>query len=148
MTEKLRGTKTERNLMAAFTGEALAYLKYHCFSHVAQNQSEAESAGLFREIAQSEREHGTKWLEILGGVGSLTDSLKAAVASERYEWSQMYPDFAKTANEEGFPEIAEIFETVAKAAKAHEERFLRQLMKLESSAGPPEREKGRGKVSR
>jgi len=148
MTEKLRGTKTERNLMAAFTGEALAYLKYLCFAQGADCQSEAESAVIFQEIAESEKGHGAKWLEILGGMGNLIDSLKAAVASERYEWSQMYPNFAETAREEGFPEIAEVFEAVAKAAKVHEERFLNQLKKLESSGGPHEGEKGRGRVSR
>lgn len=148
MREKLRGTKTERNLMAAFTGEALACLKYLCFAQVADSQSEAESAVLFREIAENEKRHGARWLEILGGTGSLADSLKAAVASERYEWSQMYPDFAETARKEGFPEIAEVFEAVAKAAKVHEERFLKPLKKLETSNDPHEGEKGHGKVSR
>jgi rubrerythrin len=148
MTEKLHGTKTERNLMAAFTAEALAHLKYLCFSQVAHHQNESESAALFREVGDNEKAHGTKYLEMLGGMGNLTDSLKAAVASERYEWSQMYPDFAKTAHEEGFPEIAEIFESVARAAKAHEERFLKQLKGLESSAASPKGEKDRGKVQR
>jgi rubrerythrin len=130
----LRGTRTERDLMAAFTGEALAYLKYLSFANAAEVQGENRSAALFREIAAGERQHAQKWLEMLGGIGSVTENLKVAAASEKYEWQQMYPDFAKTARQEGFAEIADHFDAVAKAAKTHEQQFVNDLKELESRA--------------
>ncbi|MBM3324460.1 MAG: rubrerythrin family protein [Calditrichaeota bacterium] len=142
--KNLRGTKTERNLMAAFTGEALAYLKYLCFAEAAEVQGQQRNAPLFREIAVHERENAKKWLEMLGGIGSTAENFKVAAASEKYEWQQLYPDFAKTARDEGFAEIAEKFEAVAQMAKRHEEDFLESLKDLEPSSGKGG--KGRGEM--
>ena len=131
--KKLRGTKTERNLMAAFTGEALAYLKSLCYAQVAADEGEAESSALFNRTAANERKHAEEWLGTLDGIGKTAENLKIVAATKRYEWSQMYPDFAKAAREEGFAEIAEMFDATAKAVKIHEERYLKQLEALDSS---------------
>jgi rubrerythrin len=145
MTKKLRGTKTERNLMAAFTGETLAYLKCLCFARAAEEEGEAECHALLSETAADERHHAEQWLKMLDGVGKTAENLKAVAIAERYEWSQMYPDFAKTAREEGFPEIAKMFDATAKTAKAHEERFLKLL---DSQGGASEGGTDRGKMPR
>jgi rubrerythrin len=145
MMKKLRGTKTERNLMAAFTGETLAYLKCLCFARAAEEEGEAECRALLSETAAHERQHAEQWLRMLDGVGKTGENLRAVAAAERYEWAQMYPDFAKTAREEGFPEIAEMFDATAKTAKAHEERYLNQL---KSYGGASEGGSVHGKVPR
>ncbi len=143
--KKLRGTKTERNLMAAFTGETLAYLKCLCFARAAEEEGEPECHALLSETAEHGRQSAEQWLRMLDGIGKTAENLKAVAIAERYEWAQMYPDFAKTAREEGFPEIAKVFDAAAKTAKAHEERFTKQL---ESYGGASEGGTGRGKVPR
>ena len=131
--KKLRGTKTERNLMAAFTSEALAHLKCLCYACAAVDEGEAESSALFNETAANERRHAEEWLGMLDGIGKTAENLRGVAAAERYEWAQMYPDFAKTAREEGFIEIAKMFDATAKAAKIHEERCMKLLGTLGSS---------------
>lgn len=135
--KNLRGTKTERNLMAAFTGESLAYLKYVCFARAADSRDETQDGVLFRDTAEHERQQAEQWLKILGGIGKTVENLKAVVAAERYEWSQMYPDFAKTARDEGFLEMAEMFDAAANVAKTHEEGYLKRLEALELSHRTP-----------
>ena len=117
---KYAGTKTEKNLEAAFAGESGARNKYTFFASVAKKQGFEQIAELFLKTANNEKEHAKMWLKELEGIGDTAENLAAAAAGENYEWTDMYEGFAKTADEEGFPELAEKFRLVGAIEKQHE----------------------------
>ena len=125
--KELKGTKTEANLWAAFAGESQARNKYTYFASKAKKEGYVQIANLFEETAGNEKEHAKMWFKILGGIGDTAENLKAAAAGENGEWTDMYPGFAKTAREEGFADIATLFESVAAIEKEHEARYLKLL---------------------
>ena len=136
---KLKGTKTHDNLKAAFAGESQANRRYLYFAKQADIEGQPDIAGLFRDTAEGETGHAHGHLDYLKPVGDpatglpigeTTDNLKAAVAGETHEYTDMYPGMAKTAREEGFGEIADWFETLAKAEKSHAGRFTQGLSSL------------------
>ena len=127
----LKGTKTEANLQTAFAGESQARNKYTYFASKAKKDGYEQIAALFLETAENEKEHAKIWYKLLnGGVDSTEKNLEAAAAGENYEWTDMYATFAKEAREEGFEEIAALFEGVAAIEKAHEARYLALLKNL------------------
>lgn len=128
---KFAGTKTEKNLAAAFAGESQARNKYTYFASVARKEGYQQIAELFEETASNEKQHAKLWFQHLNGIGSTAENLKAAAAGENYEWTDMYEQFARDAEEEGFPELASQFRGVAAIEKAHEERFLKLLNNVE-----------------
>ena len=125
--KSLKGTQTEKNLQTAFAGESEARNKYTYFAGVARKEGYQQIAALFEETASNEKEHAAIWFKALGGIGSTEENLKAAASGENYEWTDMYAGFAKTADEEGFPELAARFRAVAAIEKVHEERYLKLL---------------------
>lgn len=128
----LKGTKTEANLMAAFAGESQARNKYSYYASKARSEGYVQIAALFEETASNEKEHAKMWFKLLhGGIGSTAENLKDAAEGENYEWTDMYAGFAKEAREEGFEEIARLFEGVAAIEKEHEERYRRLLANVE-----------------
>ena len=127
MEKSLKGTQTEKNLMAAFAGESQARNKYTYFASQAKKEGYEQIASLFLETADNEKEHAKMWFKALGGIGNTEENLKAAAAGENYEWTEMYEEFAKTAEEEGFPLLAKQFRGVAAIEKHHEERYLKLL---------------------
>ncbi len=128
--KELKGTQTEKNLQAAFAGESQAHTKYQYYASKAKKDGYVQMAAIFEETAKNEKEHAKIWFKLLhgGAVPATTDNLADAAAGENYEWTDMYAGFAKTAKEEGFPEIAAKFELVAAVEKEHEERY-RKLLK-------------------
>ena len=129
---ELKGSKTETNLMTAFAGESQARNKYTYYASKAKKDGYVQIAALFEETANNEKEHAKIWFKLLhGGIGDTIDNLKDAAAGENYEWTDMYAGFAKTAREEGFDHIADLFEGVAKIEKEHEERYLKLVKNLE-----------------
>ena len=123
---ELKGSKTEANLMTAFAGESQARNKYTYYASKAKKDGYVQIAAIFEETANNEKEHAKMWFKLLhGGIGDTVDNLKDAAAGENYEWTDMYAGFAKTAREEGFDHIADLFEGVAKIEKEHEERYLK-----------------------
>ncbi len=130
---ELKGSKTEANLMAAFAGESQARNKYTYYASKAKKDGFEQIAKFFAETAENEKEHAKIWFKLLNdGVGSTDHNLKDAAAGENYEWTEMYPEFAKVAKEEGFTKIAYLFEAVAKIEKLHEERYLNLLSNVEN----------------
>jgi len=131
---ELKGSKTEANLASAFAGESQARNKYSYFASQAKKEGYEQIAEIFIESAENEKEHAKLWFKQLHGgcVPKTAENLKAAAEGEKYEWTTMYAEFAKVARKEGFTEIAEMFEGVAKIEKEHEERFLKLLKNLES----------------
>ena len=129
----LKGSKTEANLWAAFAGESQARNKYTYYASKAKKEGYVQIAALFEETAANEKEHAKIWFKLLHGgqIASTAENLKDAAAGENYEWTDMYATFAKEAKEEGFTEIAELFEGVAKIEKEHEERYLKLLANVE-----------------
>ena len=127
----LKGTKTEKNLQAAFAGESQARNKYTYFASVAKKEGYEQIAAIFEETANNEKEHAKMWFKLLGGIGNTAANLKAAADGENYEWTDMYDEFAKTAREEGFEQIAKMFEGVGKIEKHHEERYRKLLKNVE-----------------
>ena len=127
----LAGTKTEKNLKAAFAGESQARGKYTYFAEVAKREGYEQIAAIFEQTARNEQEHARLWFDALGGIGDTAKNLGAAAAGENYEWTDMYATFAKEADEEGFTELAEKFRAVAAIEKAHEERYLQLLNNVE-----------------
>ena len=125
--KSLKGTQTEKNLQSAFAGESQARNKYTYFAGVARKEGYQQIAAIFEETAANEKEHAAIWFKALGGIGTTEENLKAAASGENYEWTDMYDGFAKTADEEGFPELAARFRAVAAIEKAHEERYLKLL---------------------
>lgn len=127
----LAGTKTEKNLQAAFAGESQARNKYTYFASVAKKEGYEQIAGIFQETADNEKEHAKIWFKYLNGIGDTQANLKAAAAGEYYEWTTMYKNFAADAREEGFTELAALFEMVANIEKSHDERYKALTKNLE-----------------
>lgn len=128
----LKGTKTEKNLMEAFSGESQARNKYTYYASKAKKEGYVQIAEIFEETARNEKEHAKIWYKLLhDGIGDTAANLKDAAAGENYEWTDMYAKFAKEAKEEGFDKIAFLFEEVGKIEKEHEARYLALLKNLE-----------------
>lgn len=130
---KYSGTQTEKNLMAAFSGESQARNKYTYFASVAKKQGFEQIAALFLKTADNEKEHAKLWLKELCGIGDTAENLAAAADGENYEWTDMYEGFAKTAEEEGFAGLAAKFRLVAAIEKHHEERYRALLRNVEAA---------------
>ena len=129
---ELKGSKTEENLLAAFAGESEARNKYTYFASKARKEGYVQIANIFEETAANEKEHAKIWFKLLkGGIGTTAENLADAAAGENYEWTDMYATFAKEAREEGFDEIATLFEGVAAIEKEHEERYKKLLENVE-----------------
>ena len=128
---KYAGTQTVKNLEAAFAGESQARNKYTYFSSVAKKEGYEQIAALFLKTAENEKEHAKLWFKELNGIGDTAENLRAAAEGENYEWTDMYEGFAQTADEEGFPELAEKFRLVAAIEKHHEDRYRALLHNVE-----------------
>ena len=126
---ELKGSKTEKNLMAAFAGESQARNKYTYFASKAKKDGYEQIASIFEETANNEKEHAKIWFKLLNGgdISDTKENLEAAASGENYEWTEMYKEFAETAKEEGFEKIAYLFEEVAKIEKEHEKRYMTLL---------------------
>jgi rubrerythrin len=129
----LKGSQTEKNLMAAFSGESEARNKYTYFASKARKEGYEQIAAIFEETANNEKEHAKMWFKELNGgaVPATTENLKAAAEGENYEWTDMYEEFARVADEEGFKVLANKFRMVAKIEKSHEERYRKLLKNIE-----------------
>ena len=129
----LKGSKTEANLQTAFAGESMARNKYTYFASKAKKDGYVQISKIFEETAANEKEHAKLWYKLLNGgaVGSTIENLKEAAEGENYEWTDMYDQFAKEAREEGFDDIAALFEGVAAIEKEHEERYRKLLANIE-----------------
>ena len=132
-TTKYSGTQTEKNLEAAFAGESQARNKYTYFASVAKKQGFEQIADLFLKTADNEKEHAKMWFKELNGIGDTAEKLLASAEGENYEWTDMYENFAKTAEEEGFTELAHKFRLVAAIEKHHEERYRALLRNVETA---------------
>jgi rubrerythrin len=143
MTKSLKGTRTEQNLLKAFAGESQARNRYELFMKVAKNEGFEQIAGIFQETADQEKEHAKRFFSFLEGgmveitasypagkVGTTMENLKAAAEGEHEEWSDLYPNFAEIALEEGFKEIATAFKMIAKVETEHERRYLKLLQSV------------------
>ncbi len=130
---ELKGSKTEENLMKAFAGESQARNKYTYYASKAKKEGYEQIAAIFTETADNEKEHAKMWFKLLNGgeVPSTIDNLKAAAQGENDEWTDMYPEMAKVAKEEGFDRIAYLFEAVGKIEKEHEARYKKLLENIE-----------------
>ena len=131
MATKYAGTQTEKNLMAAFSGESEARNKYTYFASKAKKEGYEQIAALFLKTADNEKEHAKMWFKELNGLGDTAENLLDAAEGENYEWTDMYEGFAKTAEEEGFPVLAKKFRMVAEIEKHHEERYRALLNNVE-----------------
>jgi rubrerythrin len=142
----LKGTKTEKNLLTAFIGESQARNKYTYFASKAKNEGFVQISKIFEETADQEKEHAKRLFKFLEGgeveitaafpagvIGTTVENLKEAAGGENYEWTKMYPDFAKTAREEGFNQIAEVFDAIAIAEKQHERRYYGLMKNIEKN---------------
>jgi len=127
-----QGTQTEKNLQAAFAGESQARNKYTYFASVAKKEGFEQIAEIFLKTADNEKEHAKMWFKELKGIGDTAQNLAAAAEGENYEWTDMYEDFARTAEKEGFPELAAKFRLVGAIEKRHEERYRALLANVES----------------
>jgi ferredoxin hydrogenase len=130
--QRLIGTKTDKNLRAAFAGETQARSKYDYFAATAKKEGYQQIAALFHETAENEKQHALLWFQALNGIGDTTLNLKSAIEGEHYEWTEMYVQFAKDAEEEGFQELAARFRLVGEIEKEHEERFRRLVQSVEA----------------
>lgn len=133
MANKYKGTKTEQNLLAAFAGESQARNKYTYFASVAKKEGYEQIGELFQKTADNEKEHAKIWFKELEGIGNTAQNLEEAAKGENYEWTDMYEGFAKTAEEEGFKELAYKFRAVAAIEKEHEERYRALLKNIETN---------------
>jgi len=142
---ELKGSRTEKNILAAFAGESQARNRYTYFASQARKDGYIQMADIFTETAGQEKEHAKRLFKLLEGgeveiqaafpagvIGTTAENLKAAAAGEHYEWEEMYPSFAGIAREEGFEDIAKIFESIAVAEKQHEKRYLGLLANIEA----------------
>jgi len=142
--KSLKGTKTEKNLLAAFAGESQARNRYTYFSSVARKEEYEQISWLFQDTADNEKEHAKRFFKFLEGgeveitaaypagvIGTTAENLKAAAAGENLEYTKLYPEAAKVADEEGFPEVAAAFRAIATVENGHEARYLRLLDNLE-----------------
>jgi rubrerythrin len=145
MTVAVKGSKTERNTLTAFAGESQARNRYTYFSSAARDEGYVHIAAIFQETADQEKEHAKRLFKLLEGgaveiqagfpagvIGTTAENLRESAGGENYEWTDMYPSFAKVATEEGFGEIAEIFTAIAVAEKQHERRYLGLLANVEA----------------
>ncbi len=132
MANKYAGTKTEKNLREAFSGESQARNKYTYFASAAKKAGYEQIAALFLATAENEKEHAKLWFKALGGIGDTAENLLSAAEGENYEWTDMYDKFAKEADEEGFHDLAEQFRGVAAIEKMHEERYRALLRNVET----------------
>ena len=132
MENKYKGTKTEQNLKTAFAGESQARNKYTYFASVAKKEGYEQISELFLKTAENEKEHAKMWFKELGELGSTVENLNAAADGENFEWTDMYEDFAKVAEEEGFLDLAKKFRGVAEIEKHHEERYRALLNNIET----------------
>ena len=145
MMKSLKGTKTEKNILTAFAGESQARNRYSYFASAAKKEGFVQIADIFEETANQEKEHAKQLFKLLEGgevevqaafpagvIGTTAENLKAGAGGENYEWTDMYPSFAKVAREEGFEDIAKIFEAIAVAEKQHEKRYLGLLSNIEN----------------
>ncbi len=130
---KYSGTQTEKNLQEAFAGESQARNKYTYFASKAKKEGFEQIAELFLKTADNEKEHAKLWFKELNGIGDTAQNLAAAAEGENYEWTDMYEGFAKTAEEEGFKDLAAKFRLVAAIEKRHEERYRALLHNVETS---------------
>ena len=143
--KSLKGTKTEHNLMAAFAGESQARNRYSFYASIAKKEGYEQIAAIFLETADNEKEHAKRFFKFLEGnnvdinatyptkIGTTIENLQAAAGGEHEEWEMIYPEFAKTAREEGFCDVANAFEKIAEVEKHHEKRYLQLLNNVESS---------------
>lgn len=139
----LKGTKSEKNIKAALTGESLARNKYTFYAMQAQKEGHAEIAEMYERMAKNESMHAKIWFSILNdGLGTTKKNLTDSAKGENGEWMTMYPEFAKTAREEGFEELAVMFEKVAEIEKDHEKTFMKSLMAMMSSEKSKSKEDG------
>ena len=129
---KYFGTKTEQNLQAAFAGESQARNKYTYFASVAKKEGYEQISEIFLKTAENEKEHAKMWFKELNGIGNTAENLEAAAAGENFEWTDMYENFAKVAEEEGFKELAYKFRAVGAIEKTHEERYRALLNNVET----------------
>lgn len=134
MNNKYKGTQTEKNLETAFAGESQARNKYTYFASVAKKEGYEQIAALFLKTADNEKEHAKMWFKELSGLGNTAQNLAAAANGENHEWTDMYESFAKTAEAEGFNDLAVKFRLVGAIEKAHEERYRALLKNLETAA--------------
>ena len=132
MANKYAGTQTEKNLREAFSGESQARNKYTYFASKAKKEGFEQISALFLKTADNEKEHAKMWFKELDGLGNTAENLASAADGENYEWTDMYDGFAKTAEEEGFPELAAKFRMVAEIEKHHEERYRALLHNVEA----------------
>lgn len=143
MEKSLKGTQTEQNLLKAFAGESQARNRYEFFVKVAKNEGYEQIAAIFQETADQEKEHAKRFFKFLEGgmteitaaypagkIGTTKENLKAAAEGENEEWTLLYPKFAEIAKEEGFPEVAAAFKSIAKVEQEHERRYLKLLQNL------------------
>ena len=133
---ELKGTRTEQNLLAAFSGESMARNKYYFYAEKARQEGREDIADLFEKMAQNEGVHGKLLYQRLRGVGSSSENLQDAIQGGYGEWSSMYPSFAQIAREEGFEEIAKLFESISRIEKDHEFRFMAALAQMGTGAAP------------
>ncbi|MBR5388210.1 MAG: rubrerythrin family protein [Clostridia bacterium] len=129
---KYSGTQTEKNLLAAFAGESQARNKYTYFASKAKKEGYEQISAIFLKTADNEKEHAKLWFKELSGIGDTSENLKAAAEGENYEWTDMYEEFAKTAEKEGFTDLAKKFRGVAAIEKRHEERYRALLKNVET----------------
>lgn len=127
---ELKGSKTEKNLQAAFAGESQARNKYTYFASAAKKEGYEQIATIFEETANNEREHAKIWFKLLNGIGNTAENLKGAADGEKYEWVSMYKEFEDMARSEGFNDIANLFNLVGSIEKVHEERYLALIKNL------------------
>lgn len=145
MTNRLSGTQTEKNLLAAFAGESQARNRYTFFASAAKKEGLIQIAAIFEETAAQEKEHAKRFFSFLDGqnleitasfpagkIGTTLENLKSAAAGENYEWTSMYPEFARIAREEGFKDVATAFERISIAEKQHEKRYHELASNLEA----------------
>lgn len=128
--EKLKGTKTEKNLQEAFAGESMARNNYAYFASAAKKEGYEQISAVFLETAENEKEHAKMMVKFLKGIGTTEENLETAAAGENYEWSDMYKRFAVDAREEGFDEIADVFEAIGRVEQEHEKRYRALLKNL------------------
>ena len=133
MANNYAGTQTEKNLEAAFAGESQARNKYTYFASTAKKEGFEQISAIFLKTAENEKEHAKMWFKELQGIGDTAANLAAAADGENYEWTDMYEGFAKTAEAEGFPELAEKFRRVGAIEKHHEERYRALLKNVETA---------------
>lgn len=128
---EFKGSRTEANLMAAFAGESQARNKYTYYACKAEEDGYEQIAAIFKETADNEKAHAKMWFKLVKGIGTTEENLKDAAAGEHYEWTQMYAEFAKVAKEEGFDDIAFLFDKVGEVEKHHDERYTALLKNIE-----------------